>query len=378
MLHPDAPIKILGDVLIAAENRPRHRNFPNTVLLQNGDLLVVYGVSAERRPWWFTDHQQTSEGVLVSRRSSDGGETWSDPLPVLAYPGHHYSSTYGMIQLTDGRIMLHVWEWRFRKPEDGPGYLTHHRHKVVRILRMFSEDNGLYMDGASDRNAAPSLPHVRVAIRPPPRARGRPDHDAHVRPSAGGRGDRRPPNQAVPRGVVGHGGRLLLRRRAHLPRIDRDGLEQGRAPDVQRDGRVASPDGRFMAILREGTAPKWSHRSYSSDEGRTWTPYEQVNFKGECPCLVQLRSGAILCAYRDLEGNTDDNPDGNRPGISVSISEDDGETWRWVGQLYSGPNKDCGYPVIVRLADGRLFCTYYTSFADGDCEVRGMWLSDDI
>ena len=137
-------------------------------------------------------------------------------------------------------------------------------------------------------------------------------------------------------------------------------------------------DGRFLAILREGSAPKWSHRSYSSDEGRTWTPYEQVNFKAECPCLVQLRSGAILCAYRDVEGNTDDNPDGIRPGISVSISEDDGESWRWVGQLYSGPNKDCGYPVIVRLADGRLFCTYYTSFADGDCEVRGMWLSDDM
>ena len=178
MLHPDAPIKILGDVLIAAENRPRHRNFPNTVLLKNGDLLVVYGVS--------TDHQQTCEGVLVSRRSSDGGETWSDPHPVLAYPGHHYSSTYGMIQLTDERIMLHVWEWRFRKPEDGPGYLTHHRHKVVRILRMFSEDNGADLDGAADGHAAPALPHVRVAIRQAPRARGRPDHDAHVRPGSGG------------------------------------------------------------------------------------------------------------------------------------------------------------------------------------------------
>ena len=104
------------------------------MLLQNGDLLVVYGVS--------TDHQITCDGVLVSRRSSDGGKTWEDPRPILAHPERHYSSTYGMIQLSDGRIMLHVWEWRFRKPEDGPANRVHHSHKVIRILRTFSEDNG--------------------------------------------------------------------------------------------------------------------------------------------------------------------------------------------------------------------------------------------
>ena len=64
--------------------------------------------------------------------------------------------------------------------------------------------------------------------------------------------------------------------------------------------------------------------------------------------------------------------------MSVSVSDDAGTTWRWVGQLYSGPNGDCAYPVIVRLADDRLFCVYYTSFVDGDCEVRGIWLSDDV
>ena len=136
-------------------------------------------------------------------------------------------------------------------------------------------------------------------------------------------------------------------------------------------------DGRFLAIIREGTPPKWSHRSYSADEGRTWTPIEPVNFKGECPCLFQLRSGAILCVYRDVEGLDLGREDSTRPGISASVSEDDGETWRSVGQLYSGENKDCSYPMIVRLPDGRLFCTYYTSFVDGDCEGRGIWLSDD-
>ena len=79
-------------------------------------------------------------------------------------------------------------------------------------------------------------------------------------------------------------------------------------------------DGRFLAVLREGTPPHWSHKSYSADDGKTWTPYEQVNFKGQCPCLVQLRSGAVLCAFRDMEPG--------RPGMSmsVSVSDDAGTT----------------------------------------------------
>ena len=96
MLHPDAPIKVLDELVIAAEDKPRHRAFPNLGLLQNGELPVVYGVA--------TDHQRSSNGVLVSRRSSDGGKTWEHPQPLLAHPGRHYSTTYGVIQFNDGRL----------------------------------------------------------------------------------------------------------------------------------------------------------------------------------------------------------------------------------------------------------------------------------
>ena len=96
MLHPDAPIKVLDEVVNAAENKPRHRAFPTLGLLQNGELPVVYGV--------VTDHQRSSNGVLVSRRSSDGGKTSEHPQPRLTHPGRRYSTTYGVIQLSDGRL----------------------------------------------------------------------------------------------------------------------------------------------------------------------------------------------------------------------------------------------------------------------------------
>ena len=95
MLHPDASIKFLDEVVIAAENRPRHRAFPNLALLQNGDLLVVYGVA--------TDHQRSSNGVLVSvpvvGRRKDLGAPATALRPTL---GRHYSTAYGMIRLNDG------------------------------------------------------------------------------------------------------------------------------------------------------------------------------------------------------------------------------------------------------------------------------------
>jgi hypothetical protein len=361
-MNPDASVRILDEVVIADESPPRHRNFPSTALLRNGDLLVVYGVSA--------DHQRTCNGALVSRRSSDGGKSWSDPHPVLAHPERHYSTTYGMVQIDDGRLMLHVWEWRFRRPEDGPGLQTLHRHKVIRVLRMFSDDGGLTWN--EPQSVAPSPPFVafewtygRTHELPDgrlmiplygPVQEGTETGDPHRSTFSG-------ESWATAVGFSSDGGCTFPERSivASNPSEHRLCNET----DVLR-----LRDGRFLAIVRDGKLPRWSLRSYSADEGKTWTHYEEVNFKGECPCLVQLRSGAILCAYRDR--------DDDRPGMSVSVSDDDGESWRWVGQLYSGPNWDCSYPVIIRLPDGRLFCTYYTSFVDGDCEVRGMWLDDDV
>ena len=379
MLHPDAPIKVLDEVVIAAENKPRHRNNPNLVLLPNGDLLLVYGLAA--------DHHVTCDGVVVSRRSSDGGKTWSDPRPIFAQPGFHYSETNGMTQFADGRIMLHVWEWRFRRPEDGPGPLTHHRHRVVRILRTFSDDNGL--NWTEPQTIVPRPPFITYEWS---YGRAHELQDGRIMVplygpvqegvETGDPGTRLYPGEAWDMTVAfsSDGGRTF-------PELSTMASNRAEGHLFNETDILRLRDGRFLAILRDGKPPKWSHKSYSADEGKTWTPYEQVNFKGECPFLVQLRSGAVLCAYRDVEGSSPDRSmaasqsrsDGSsRPGVSVSVSEDDGETWRWVGQLYSGANWDCAYPVFVRLPDGRLFCSYYTSFVDGDCEIRGMWLSDDV
>ena len=92
---------------------------------------------------------------------------------------------------------------------------------------------------------------------------------------------------------------------------------------------------------------------------------------GQCPALIVLASGEVLCAYRDMtEG---------RPGVACAVSADAGQTWVTLGQLYAGGGRDCAYPSLVRLSDDRLHCAFYTSASPshtGASEIHGLVLAD--
>ena len=66
-----------------------------------------------------------------------------------------------------------------------------------------------------------------------------------------------------------------------------------------------------------------------------------------------------MCLYRDEEPA--------RRGVSVSVTSDGGETWRFAGQLYAAgpdaqhvPGSVCGYPDAADLGDGRFAAVLHT------------------
>ena len=129
---------------------------------------------------------------------------------------------------------------------------------------------------------------------------------------------------------------------------------------------VRLPDGRFLAVIREMVTRR-SHQAWSADEGRTWTPVRETGFRGSNHKLFRLRSGAVVCAYRD--------EDPAFRGVSVSVTDDGGETWQFAGQLYAGgpnarhvPGSVCGYPDVTALPDGRLAAVLHT-YPDDDGRV---------
>jgi hypothetical protein len=128
-------------------------------------------------------------------------------------------------------------------------------------------------------------------------------------------------------------------------------------------------EGCYLAMIR-GNAQKLLYRAFSWDSGRTWTPLEVTELPGQCPSLIRLASGEMLCAYRDTRPAS--------PGVSCAISRDQGKTWRVVGQLHRGSNRDCGYPFMVSMDGGLIYAVFYTAAVPapmtGTTEIHGVIL----
>ena len=121
---------------------------------------------------------------------------------------------------------------------------------------------------------------------------------------------------------------------------------------------VRLADGRFLAVIREFVT-RQSVYAHSADEGRTWSGTRPTGFKGANIKLLRLRSGGILCAYRD--------EDPAQRGVSCSVSDDGGATWRFAGQLYEAgddatnqPGSPCGYPDMVYVGEDKIVCVLHT------------------
>ena len=120
---------------------------------------------------------------------------------------------------------------------------------------------------------------------------------------------------------------------------------------------VRRKDGTLTAYMRDnGPAPKRIHTSISRDDGMTWTVAEDTEFPnpGASVEAIALRDGSWLIVYNDLESG--------RHSLAVSLSEDEGRTWKWTRHLERDPKpKDAPsfhYPSVMQARDGSIHVTY--------------------
>ena len=336
------PIEVLDRVVIAGGNEPRSRALAGVQLLPSGDLLVAYR-HASTHP--FGVDPIVDDGAVMTVRSTDSGRTWGEPRAVCALPGWDCGGGRSMVQTPSGELIMFVVKAR----------RAGRRVKESYIYPIRSSDNGhawgdfgaelvLYRGGWTEPS---STGHVFVTSdgRWMIPAYGADTPDGVTYPVVAFSGDE---GQTWDERVV----------------VGRS------SPDVTfyEPAVIRLRDERFLAIIRTMAPPYTSYQSYSEDEGRTWTTPDPVAFQGQCPYLAELRSGAILCAYRDMV------PD--RYGVSASVTYDAGATWTYVARLYEGTDWNCGYPSLVRLPNGKLLCVYYTCYEKGNSEVHGVFLAD--
>ncbi len=122
-------------------------------------------------------------------------------------------------------------------------------------------------------------------------------------------------------------------------------------------------DGTLIAYMRDnGPAPKRHPKSFSKDQGLTWSPVVDSDLPnpGSGSDVVTLENGHWVIAYNDTEKG--------RHSLAVALSTNEGESWEYRRHLEldkgSAP-RTASYPSVINAQDGQIHLVYsYTQPAD--------------
>jgi hypothetical protein len=342
-----SPIEVVATRSLFRTSAIRHRNFGSLARLDSGRILLAFRLG--RGP------VRGNDGVIMVTHSDDDGESWAEPSPRYAQPGWDCLLMGGLARLTDDLIRLIVGRIKIDFALGGPEPASDWY-----VCAIESRDGGRSWSAPGPEiRLFPCWTELYGTSNPHPLADGR------FLWACMGTLDRDAGWQA---GVTftGPSGSDFAPPTIFAAAPDRDFADL----DV-----VRLDDGRFLAVVREFVTRE-SVSALSRDDGATWSPSRPTGFKGANIKLHRLASGGILCAYRD--------EDPARPGISCNLSEDGGESWRFVGQLYDGradapgsPGSLCGCPDIIALGDGTLLCVLNTyPDAEGRVDLHLLRLLD--
>ncbi|MBM3852559.1 MAG: neuraminidase (sialidase)-like protein, partial [Verrucomicrobia bacterium] len=102
----------------------------------------------------------------------------------------------------------------------------------------------------------------------------------------------------------------------------------------------------------------------STDQGATWSAVRDsvLPNSGTACDIVTLPNGHWVLVNNDTETG--------RHRLTVSLSEDEGKTWRYHRRLADEPASRSHYPAIIAGADGRLHVSYSYFQEDGRKAIK--------
>ena len=341
-------LEILERRTIVGGIAPRSRSLTGIVLLPGGDLLIGYREG--------TDHLRTDDGVVMTVRSTDDGRSWQSPNKVVEIPGWDCAGGRSMTITPDGNLLMYVFLAR-RSTVANP---------EAHVFPMRSVDRGCswgpmgeeltLFDGWTEPNTSGSMIQLSDGQWMIP-VYGSATSMGVINPSSAAKDGSKSYSTVA---FSQDGGKTWPNTCI---------VAQHPAINFHELAVTQVEEGHLLAVVRTQDPPYTSYQSDSDDEGRTWSTPKPLPFCGQTPSLIQLPSGTILCAYRDRD------PD--KLGVSLSVTYDQGISWEFGGQLYAGADWNCGYPGLVLLPDGDVFCVYYSCYDEwGNSEVHGLRLRE--
>jgi predicted neuraminidase len=114
-------------------------------------------------------------------------------------------------------------------------------------------------------------------------------------------------------------------------------------------------DGSIVAFMRDnGAAPQRVMISESFDKGESWSFAEDSDIvnPGSSLDVIVLNNGHWVMAYNDSENS--------RSSWAVSVSTDEGRTWKWTRHIGQSPDRaeSYSYPSMIQTKDGKIHLSY--------------------
>jgi predicted neuraminidase len=118
-------------------------------------------------------------------------------------------------------------------------------------------------------------------------------------------------------------------------------------------------DGTLVAYMRENARLSKIRVCESKDDGVSWGPVEVLNLPNPGSGLdaVRLANGHFVLIYNDTVKG--------RNSLAVSISDDEGHSWRWTRHLEKQEKGSYHYPAIIQSSDGKMQAVYSYFAEDG-------------
>jgi len=303
---------------------------PTTVLLEDGKTIVAVYPKGHGR------------GAVVLKRSTDGGLTWSERLPVPAsWRTSKEVPTIYRVVAPDGVRRLIMFSGLYP------------------VRAAWSEDDGLTWTELKPIGDFGGVVAMADMIRRKDGSYLAVFHDD-------GRfiGERL--KKQVPTGWNVYG---IVSRDGGLTWSDPRVLVRHPTAHLCEPGLVRSPDGRRIAmLLRENSRQYNSFVAFSDDEGETWTEPRELPgaLTGDRHQAVYLPDGRLFVSFRDTTresptqgdwvgwvGTFDDIVHGREGQYRVRLM-DNHHAW------------DCAYPALERLPDGTIVATTYGHWTPGE------------
>ncbi len=343
---PAAPV----DIAVAAEvlesttvfaDPAIYAAWPDLVRLPDGTLVLAFCA---------TEEHLAPDGRILVMRSTDNGQTWSDP--IVAYDTPLDDRESGLTVSPDGSLALHVWSTAWT-PEAYAHYGPE-AYPLETLARWSEHVAQADYRAAFDRKGAWVLTSTDGGLTWGDPVRG-PDaiHGGIVLAN----GTWMSPSYRQEKGNIG-----IYTAPASTGPWTRIHTFETSGNSRRRFGEphiAQLPSGRIVVSIRSTASPyddRNNHNRFytvvSDDDGQTWSEVADSGRWGFPPHLLTLADGRLLATYGYRRP-----PYGERASLSS-----DGLNWTDLPALVldsDAPNHDLGYPASVEIEPGEILTVYY-------------------